>query len=256
MPNFFLGSNIRPLMFALLTAGLLSSPSAAEILRDCKTAKQAEDKVRTCTQAISRTNDPAQLERFYLRRGNAYMELKLYVEAKKDFTSLIALNPRVSGYFDNRMSASKELGDLQDAIADANREVSLAPNMAFTHRSRGLLLEKMLDYPRALQDFDQAAALAPLDNGVIIDRARIKSKLGRGLEAVQDLDGVIEREPSNLWAYRERGFAYLLIGDSANAEQDLVFFAKTAPDDEEVRSTLAMIRGRGDSPPASNQQHN
>ena len=122
--------------------------------------------------------------------------------------------------------------------------MALASNLAFTHRNRGLLFEKMMDYDRALKDMEQAVALAPADGGVIIDRARIKSKLGHGSEAIQELNGLIAREPASLWAYRERGFAYLLIGDSASAEQDLSFFARTAPDDEEVRSTLEMIRGR------------
>ncbi len=227
-----------------LAALLFPSQAAADAVSDCKRARQADEKLRACSRAIADTRDRAQLERLYLRRGNAYMDLKLYADAKQDFSRLIALNPGVAGYFDNRMAAARELGQMQEALADANREVALAPNLSFTYRSRGLLLEKMMDYGRALKDFDQAATVAPDDNGVIIDRARIKSKLGRGAEAIQDLNGVIAREPANLWAYRERGFAYLLIGDSDSAEQDLSFFARTAPDDEEVRSTLTMIHGR------------
>src|SRR5208282_5119795 len=145
MTPIFSGLNIFPSTLALLAALLISTSASADAAHDCKSSKQVNEKVRACTLAISRTNDPAQLERFYLRRGNAYMELKLYAEAKRDFTGLIALNPRIAGYFDNRMNASRELGQMQDAIADANREVALAPNMAFTYRSRGLLLEKMLD---------------------------------------------------------------------------------------------------------------
>ena len=172
------------------------------------------------------------------------MELKLYAEAKQDFSSVIAINPGIAGYFDNRMTASRELGQMQEAVADANRAVALAPNMTFVLRSRALLFEKMMDYERALKDFEQARLIDPVDVGLIVEAARVKSKLGRVVEAIADLNGAIAREPANLWAYRERGLAYVLIGDSANAEQDLTFYARTAPDDEEVRSTLVVIRGR------------
>lgn len=245
MPKFSFPFRKHALLATFALELLSLSPAAAgDAASQCRRARQANEKLQFCSQAIAQTNDPTMLERLYLRRGNAFMELKLFAEAKKDFTSLIAINPGVAGYFDNRMSASRELGQMHDALVDANREVALAPNTSFVHRSRGLLFEQMMDYQRALQDFEQAAAIDPANVGLVIDRARLKSKLGRGLEAIQDLDGAIAREPANLWAYRERGLAYVLIGDTANAEQDLALYSRTAPDDEEVRSTLAIIRAR------------
>jgi tetratricopeptide (TPR) repeat protein len=148
MANMF--ARFFPSTALVLAALLFPFAATANAVNDCKHTRRADEKLRACSQAIARTNDRDQLERFYLRRGNAYMELKLYADAKRDFSRLIEINPRVAGYFDNRMMASRELGQMQEALDDANREVALASNLAFTHRNRGLLFEKMMDYDRAL----------------------------------------------------------------------------------------------------------
>ncbi len=231
--------------------------SVANALAMCKASKIALDKIKYCSIALEHTSDRISLERLYLRRGNSFMELSRFSEAVKDFSCLIRINPRVAGYFDNRLVALRGLGLNQEALADANAEVSLAPDKAFVYRSRGLLLETLQKYDVALRDFDQGLSINPADNGLVIDRARIKSKMGRTREAINELTQVITAEPSNLAAYRERGMAYVAAGDLDGALSDLSFVARTAPNDQEVTSTLEIIRARNQqtSPSAAPSQN-
>ena len=117
MANMF--AHFFPSTALVLAALLFPSAATADAVNDCKHARQADEKLRACSQAISRTNDRGQLEHLYLRRGNAYMELKLYADAKQDFSRLIEINPGIAGYFDNRMMASRELGQMQEARGGA-----------------------------------------------------------------------------------------------------------------------------------------
>ena len=102
----------------------------------CRRAQSATEKVAFCTQAIAEFRRQDVLERAYLRRGNAFVELNDYARAADDFTALIQLNSHTAGYFDNRLHAYRSLGRLSEALNDANTEVRMRPDQAFVCRSR------------------------------------------------------------------------------------------------------------------------
>ena len=240
---------IAALLFTSGGAIPANAQSPRQSLDICRAAKQAAEKVYYCTIAIQHTSDRRVLEKLFLRRGNSYLELNRYEDAARDFTNLVEINPTVAGYFDNRLIALRALGLNKEALADANAEVRLAPDQPFVFRSRGLLLEALQKYDAAIHDFDRAISMKS-DTGYFIDRARIKAKAGRAEEAVADLSRVIEVEPSNLYAYKERGIAYVSEGNFAAAESDLMFFARAVPADQEVARAIEDIDSRKSATPA------
>jgi hypothetical protein len=74
-------------------------------MEQCGKSKEPAVKVDHCSVVISQSSDRRILERAFNRRGLAYMDLNRFAEAANDFTSVIRLNPRIAGYYDNRQNA-------------------------------------------------------------------------------------------------------------------------------------------------------
>ena len=130
----------------------------------CRRAQSATEKVAFCTQAIAEFRRQDVLERAYLRRGNAFVELNDYARAADDFTALIQLNSHTAGYFDNRLHAYRSLGRLSEALNDANTEVRMRPDLAFVYRSRGLVYGDMNRLDLAVADFTRAVSMEPAND--------------------------------------------------------------------------------------------
>jgi tetratricopeptide (TPR) repeat protein len=79
---------------AILIGWLVSSSTSdANEFSACLRANSASEKIELCSLVIRHSRQTRQLERAYLRRGNAYAELNRFAEAVSDFTSLIQINP-------------------------------------------------------------------------------------------------------------------------------------------------------------------
>ena len=156
-----------------------SAQSVQRAFDICRTSKDAGEKVRYCSVVIDHASDRRDLERLYLRRGNSFVELGRFNDAVADFSNLIRINPRVAGYYDNRRNALQSLGLLKEALADANAAVSIAPSEGFVYRARGFVWESLQRYDAAVGDFNRAINIDPTNNGLIIDRARIRVKARR-----------------------------------------------------------------------------
>ena len=218
-----------------------SAQSLNQAQADCFRSKLAIEKIAACGYAIPRTSDFKILERLFLRRGNALVELDRNAEAISDFSELLRLAPRVAGYYDNRQAAYRSLGMYNEALADANTAIQVAPNHSFVYRSRALTYEAMKQFVSAITDFDTAASMNSQDIGLIVDRARIKSKAGRVREAINELSHVLEIDRNNSPAYKERGMAYLADGNLFAAKQDLTIASLNMPSDPDIPRALSAI---------------
>jgi tetratricopeptide (TPR) repeat protein len=117
---------------AILIGWLVSSSTShANEFSACLRANSASEKIELCSLVIRHSRQARQLERAYLRRGNAYAEVNRFADAISDFTSLIQINPTVAGFYDNRQYALKSMGRLREALDDANTVIRLAPTYSF-----------------------------------------------------------------------------------------------------------------------------
>lgn len=210
----------------------------------CSKSKEATLKLDTCNTIINVTRDKALLERAYVGRGNANMELHNYANAVNDFTGAIRLNPRVAGYYDDRLNALIHLGRYQDALMDANSAVRLAPDYAFVHTSRAIVYTQISRYDLALADYNTSIGLDPNNSGLFLDRGRLLSKLNRINDAILDFSKALSIDPKQIHALKERGLAYLQIGNDDAAKDDLRLFSKLEPNDPEVNVALTKFELR------------
>lgn len=236
---------------SICTAALVASAHAEpsrSTLQQCWKAKQALDKIERCSNVIKQSTSPKVLERAYLRRGNAYMEISRFSEAVNDFTAVIGFNPRVAGYYDNRQNALKSLGRLKDALDDANMAVRLAPGYSFVYRSRGGVYDAMGRYVLAIADFDRALSIDPNDAGLHFDRGKILVKAGQIREAINDFYRAYELDKRLTLAVRELGLAFKLAGDYESAAMELTAFLLMEPGDQEAIRALQEIQAAGAPP--------
>jgi tetratricopeptide (TPR) repeat protein len=236
----------RIYLAALMLVFLFGAPHASAEwsgLAACKTAQNAETKISLCTQAISKLRDPSQLERAYLRRGNAYMEQQQFAAAVSDFTKIIALHPGVAGYYDDRQAAYKGLGNFRAALSDANMAISLAPKMAFAYQSRGLLLDSVGQSERALVDFNTVITMEPRNPSYLNVRGETLVRLGRANDALSDFDNALLFDPSATYVLKGRASANAQLGNSKAALSDIRNFMRAYPTDADAPAILAAIEG-------------
>jgi tetratricopeptide (TPR) repeat protein len=103
----------------------------------------------------------------------------------------------------------------------------------------------MADAPgRAIGLLDQAAALAPDDVQLLIDRAEARAALGRYGDAIDDLTRAISREPGLLDAYVLRASAYRRVDRLDHARLDLDLVLRLDPAHPEALLERGVVRRR------------
>ena len=111
---------------ALASACVVAGPAWAGSPRDlaaatesCKKASDKQDVIASCSTVIALSHDPRLLERAYNRRGFANEAIGQFNGAVDDYSQVIRLDPKIAGYYDNRMRAYKALGLLDLALKDS-----------------------------------------------------------------------------------------------------------------------------------------
>jgi S1-C subfamily serine protease len=231
-----------PIILALAGTVLSISDAYADAFRDCLRATAAIDKTTFCSIVIDRPANRKQAERAFLRRGNAFMELRQFSAAAADFNTLIKLAPSIAGYRDNRAHALAELGRWSDALSEADATIGLAPKQSFGFRTRGNIFLAVGRPAAALGDFTTGLSIDPGDVGLKIDKGRALSRLGRDREAISSFSAAIDSDPRAVSAYRERGLAYKRTGNLRAAASDLAVVVELDPADLEAAGALDAVR--------------
>jgi tetratricopeptide (TPR) repeat protein len=246
-PNSFRGlivwnSRVSVRLAILIGLTVLPSASHADEFSACLKANSPSEKIERCSLVIRHSRQARQLERAYLRRGNAYAGVGRFAEAVSDFNRLIKINPTVAGYYDNRQYALKSMGLLREALDDANTTIRLAPTYSFGYRSRGNVNDAMGRYNIAIADYTKALSLEPRNVGLLIDRGKILAKVGSDHEAITDFSHALDIDQNAITALRERGLVYKKLGNISAALADLTWFIRFEPKDEEVVQAIEEMQ--------------
>ena len=128
----------RRLGFAsvVLLVGLGSA--RADSLADCSQARNADIRLRACSEVISgarySSDDKA---RAYRNRGNLRADAGAAAQAVADFNEAIRLNPNEVAGYAGRARARFAVQDLDGAIADYGDALRMGPGTASFHVGRG-----------------------------------------------------------------------------------------------------------------------
>ena len=139
------------------------------------------------------TRNPAAFDA-YLRASHAYWSANTEQEEQSSiaaYSEAIRLDPNYALAFASRSLALEDLawhfafgaavdGNLAKAQADANKALTLTPDLAEGHMALGLVLEsRLLDYAGADKEYERAMTLAPGDARVVTRYGVHASLMGR-----------------------------------------------------------------------------
>jgi lipoprotein NlpI len=129
----------------------------------------------------------------------------------------------------NRGNALAAKGNYDDAIADYDAAIKLAPKNARAYNNRGTVYRDTGDGARALADFTEAAKLNPRDADAHYNLGNAYAAKGETERAIAAYGAAIKADRRNANAYVARAIAQLFAGAPAKALADLRFAHLVAP---------------------------
>jgi tetratricopeptide (TPR) repeat protein len=121
-------------------------------------------------------------------------------------------------------------GDLQGAIADLDKAITINPEYAEAYNSRGLTYRALKDYQKAIADYDKAIALSPKLALAYTNRGIIYHVIKEYPKAIADFDKAIEINANHTYAYNSRGSTYAELKEHPKAIADYTKAIEINPD--------------------------
>jgi len=176
--------------------------------------KEALEKITLATQT-----DPDH-PRAYYYRGQIYLELNNFKEAKADFlkvTSMVKDDHRVWNFLG---ATQTHTGDNKSAVESYTNAINLEPGIALYYYNRGSSYGQIGNLQEALNDFNKAIELGLNTSGIFNNRANTRYMMGDYNGAIEDFTRSMELDPNSSAPYANRGIAYLYTGDTLKACAD------------------------------------
>jgi len=168
--------------------------------------KEIDKCLETCEKGVAdaqRLGQYTLLPRFYTRLGNAYMKLKKYDEAIKQYQLLV-----------NEERNAKNLERLNNAERAKREAVRLAlidPEKAREAKERGNAHFQKAEFPEAVAAYTEAISHAPDDPVMYSNRAAAYMKLGEFPTALRDCDKCLELNPKFVKGYSRKGACHFFM---------------------------------------------
>jgi len=155
-------------------------------------------KALTCyNKAIALNSSDAKI---YSSRGAVYFYLGEYESAAADFVKALEIGPQRAEVFAALASALAAQGNYQDAMQAVNASVILQPGRAETFFTRGGINLMLGQYEQAVHDYTMVLNTRPAAD-VYRARANAYLKLGQTQAAEQDMQTAQEFTPAKLSDY-------------------------------------------------------
>jgi tetratricopeptide (TPR) repeat protein len=133
--------------------------------------------------------------------------------------------------FKNRGNAHDDKGDYDRALEDYNEAVTINPLDADAFNSRGTTYAALARYERAILDFDEAIRLNPASPLAFGNRCFARGVLDQLEQALADCGEALHLKPKNPGALGSRAFVYLKLRRYEAAIADYNLRLRENPDD-------------------------
>lgn len=159
----------------------------------------------------ARPHFPPAVEKL-VSQGIALMTRHEWRTAIAKFDQALRIMPGAAAIYENRAACYQQLGKFERAIADYNRALRLAPEMApVVYENRAYCYKGLGKLPLALADFNRALELAPQrQNPLLLSRGRLLVDMGEMKKAEEDFNKALAFRQIRAQAYSE--LAYIAIG--------------------------------------------
>lgn len=180
------GALIQARAFVYLSRGaaLAALGRSDEALKDFSQALQTDSRLAT---------------EVYSARAGIHAQRREWLEAAEEWGRVTALNPKAAYGFKRRGDALDNAGHSREAIAAYTKAVGLETNPKFLaedHLDRAAALSNLEEWPRAIEDYDEAIRLAPSAEALRRRGAALVAS-GRLPEALADLRKANQMDPKD-----------------------------------------------------------
>jgi len=207
--------------------------------------------VRQETQPVQ--DDAAAL---LLGEGNRLFEAGEFEEAAAKFKELLETHPELYQVQINLGNCYKEMGEYERALSAYSALLERAKegkdslqgdeNAAHALAAMGEVCILKGDMESARQYLQQAVDVFPGDESVVFKVGEIFFNQGEAARGIEYYDRAIAINPEWAPPYRQRGYAYLNLGDYRMALESFRKFLELAPDDPrspEIKKLIPQIEG-------------
>lgn len=180
-------------------------------------------------------------ERPYNDRGVALGKIGQIDKAMEDFNKAISLNPSFAEAYNNRSTVYRMTGRIQEAIKDLNEAIRWNPSFAEAYNTRGVTFVQTGQFDKAIADFNRVIDLEPAFTNAYNNRGAAYGALGQYDKAMRDVTMAIKLNPSYADAYHTLGNVYLAQGSFDEAFTQFQATLRLNPEHGSARSQLEKI---------------
>jgi len=191
-----------------------------DTLGACKGNDHAQA-IRDCTALLLsgnlRTDD---VPYAYWHRGWQYQQTRQYQDAMADYNHAISMAPRVPEFFVDRGSLLIDLKNNERALQDFDYAILLKPDYALAHNDRGVALNNLKRQSEALDSYNKAIQFDPRLLLALENRASIYEDTHNWRGVYDDGNKMIQLDPNDRLGYEYRGHAFLEVSQYQSAIAD------------------------------------
>jgi tetratricopeptide (TPR) repeat protein len=180
--------------------------------------------------------------------GVAQNHLGKYDDAASSFRVAIAKDPGFLAAMSNLIATDLRRNDTNEARSVANRFVSLAPDSARAHYSRGLAALAGNDLTTAIDDFSQLLKADPRYAVAHYDLGVAETRLSRYGDAANEFNAALALSPTYARARFALGTVLLHQGERVAAREAFDRAARDASDDPSLQGLATEMRNAIISP--------
>ena len=161
-----------------------------------------------------------------------------FVTAENYWTQIIEKFPTNAGAWSNRGNSRVSQNKLQEALADYNKAVELAPNVTDPYLNRGTALEGLGKWEEAIADYNHVLELDPKDAMAYNNRGNAKAGLGKWQEAILDYQKATEITPNFAFARANYALALYETSQTEKAIREMRNIVRKYPRFADMRAAL------------------
>ena len=158
-------------------------------------------------------------------------------------TFLLNRSPAQDCYIATRNGGSPSSNDIELCTTAIEHQMLIPDDLAATYSNRAILLARTGNYAAALKDHNRAHKLAPERASIYINRSNTLVAIKRYQDALQDLDNAIAIADATLpIAHYNRALMFKTLGDTEAARADAERAAELAPETDSYRRFIDDLR--------------
>jgi tetratricopeptide (TPR) repeat protein len=190
---------------------------------------------------ISVTDEQLRLGEALFQKAFEATEKGNFSQAESHWTSLIKDFPSNPAVWSNRGNSRVSQNKLAPAIEDFNQAIALAPNQPDAYLNRGAALEGQGQFEAAIADYNKVLEIDPQDPMAYNNRGNAEGSLGQWQEAIADFQKASEIAPNFAFARANTALALYEIGDKKEALKTMRDLVRKYPMFPDMRAALTAV---------------